>query len=177
MPQQIVFGGGCFWCTEAVFKRLRGVVAVMPGYAGGDTPNPTYGELMSGNSKHAEVIRVEYDPAAAPLEILLSVFFSAHDPTTRNRQGNDVGSQYRSLILYETDDQRRAVEAFIKKLTDDKVFAKPIVTEIKKLEAFYEAETYHRDYYDKNRDQPYCQFVIDPKIKKLREKFERYLKE
>lgn len=177
MTQHITFGGGCFWCTEAVFKRLRGVVSVMSGYAGGMVENPTYYQVVAGNTGHAEVIQVEYDPKVIPLEILLSVFFSAHDPTTRNRQGYDVGDQYRSIVLYETDQQHQTIESFMQKLQKDNVFAKPIVTEVKKIEAFYEAEEYHQDYYDRNRDQGYCQVIIDPKIKKLKEKFSEYLKQ
>lgn len=170
-----IFGGGCFWCTEAVFKELRGVVAVMPGYAGGSKENPTYHDVSSGKTGHAEVIRIEYDPAQISHETLLAVFFATHDPTTFNRQGADVGTQYRSIIFYTSAAHKKAAEKFIAELNASGG-GRPIVTEVKPFEQFYEAEAYHLDYYAKNKDQQYCQVVIDPKLQKLREKFAELLK-
>ncbi len=176
-----VFGGGCFWCTEAVFKELRGVAEVMPGYAGGSAKPgasaPTYEAVCTGTTGHAEAIRIEFDPKYITFNNLLTVFFATHDPTTLNRQGNDVGTQYRSIILYTSDEQRREAEAFIKKLNDSDPGGRPIVTEIKPLDKFYEAENYHRDYFAKNQNQPYCQLIIEPKVEKLQAKFAELLKE
>lgn len=171
-----VFGGGCFWCTEAVFGELRGVISVMPGYAGGTVVNPTYEAVCMGNTGHAEVIRIEFDPAQISFNDLLTVFFATHDPTTLNRQGNDVGTQYRSIVLYTTPAQKTDAEAFIKKLTDSDPKGKPVVTEIKPLEKFYDAEDYHRNYFKNNSQQPYCQVIIEPKVLKLQEKFADLLK-
>ena len=171
-----VFGGGCFWCTEAVFKELRGVLAVMPGYAGGRIENPTYEQICGGNTGHAEVIRIEFDPAQIRYEDLLTVFFATHDPTTPNRQGNDIGTQYRSIILYTTDTQKRQSEEFIAGLNASASDGSPIISEIKPLEQFYEAEQYHRDYYEVNKDQPYCQLVIHPKLVKVQQKFAALMK-
>ena len=170
-----IFGGGCFWCTEAVFKMLRGVVGVLPGYAGGSMDKPSYDKVSSGKTGHAEVIRIEYNPSAISYETLLTVFFATHDPTTLNRQGADQGTQYRSIILYTSAEQKRAAQQMIKEL-NAVAGGKPIVTEVKPLNHFYEAESYHRDYYAKNPDQSYCQVVIDPKLKKVREKFAELLK-
>lgn len=158
-----VFGGGCFWCTEAIFSRLKGVLSVVPGYAGGTT-------------EHAEVIKVEFDPAIISYQQLLKVFWFTHDPTSLNRQGPDAGTEYRSIILYTSDQQRKRAEESKQELINQKVFDKPIVTEIKPLSAFYEAESYHKDFYSKNYEQPYCQFVISPKIAKFREKFSNLIK-
>ncbi len=174
--QTIVFGGGCFWCVEAVFQRLKGVSSVLSGYAGGETKNPNYYSVSGGNTGHAEVIQVVYDPQVVSFEVLLSVFFAFHDPTTLNRQGNDMGTQYRSAIFYTTENQKQEAEKFIQKLEEEKTFANKIVTEIKQLDTFYEAESYHKNYYDNNQDQPYCQIMIDPKIAKLRSKFSHLLK-
>jgi peptide-methionine (S)-S-oxide reductase len=171
-----VFGGGCFWCTEAVFKMLDGVASVLPGYAGGTTSDPTYEEVSTGATGHAEVIRIEYDPAKVKYEDLLTVFFATHDPTTLNRQGNDVGTQYRSIVLYATEAQKEAAEHYVMDLEASSPGGKPIVTEIKPLERFYEAEDYHKDYFAKNPDKPYCSFVITPKVKKAKEKFAAMLK-
>lgn len=173
--QIAVFGGGCFWCTEAIFQRLKGVVSVKSGYAGGDTKNPTYESVSSGQSDHAEVIQIEYKPEEVTYETLLDVFFSMHDPTTLNQQGADIGSQYRSIILYTSSEQKNSAEEYIKKLTVDQTFSSPIVTEIKPLEKFYEAEEYHKQYYNNNPDKPYCQVVINPKIAKLRQKYSHLL--
>ena len=171
-----VFGGGCFWCTEAVFERLRGVIAVMPGYAGGTLPNPTYRQVGSGKTGHAEVVRVIYDPAQISYRDLLTVFFATHDPTTLNRQGADIGTEYRSVILYANDEQKREAEAFIAELNAPDAFNGRIVTEVSPLTAFYEAEEYHREYYRTNRAAPYCQYVIDPKMDKLNKRFRALLK-
>jgi peptide-methionine (S)-S-oxide reductase len=169
--ETIVFGGGCFWCTEAVFSMLKGINKVTPGYAGGVTKNPTYGQVCRGDTGHAEVLKIEYEPKAVALEKLLEVFFTTHDPTSLNRQGSDLGSQYRSILLYDSKDQKEKVEAFIRKIQNN--FDKPIVTEIKKLEQFYPAEPYHQKYYEKNPLQPYCIFVIRPKVEKLRKVLNR----
>lgn len=167
--ESIVFGGGCFWCTEAIFRRLKGVVRVTSGYAGGSTANPTYEEVCSGKTGHAEVVKIEYDPQAAKLAILLELFFAMHDPTSKDRQGNDTGSQYRSIILYSSAGQKKEAEASMKRISGG--YKKPIVTELKKLTAFYPAEEYYKDYYENNRYQPYCALVISPKLSKLKEKF------
>lgn len=168
MPQQeqTTFGAGCFWCTEAVFQRLPGVLSVMPGYAGGTKPKPTYEEVSTGKTGHAEVARITYDPSRITFEKLLEAFWTAHDPTTMNRQGADVGTQYRSAIFYHNSQQKLAVEK--SKAEAQKLFERPIVTEITPLANFYEAENYHRDYYNKNPNAPYCVFVIKPKLKKLK---------
>jgi peptide-methionine (S)-S-oxide reductase len=171
-----VFGGGCFWCTEAVFDELRGVRSVLSGYAGGSLQNPTYEQVCSGQTGHAEVIRVEFDPAEIAYKDLLTVFFATHDPTTLNRQGNDVGTQYRSTILYTSEQQKRDAEAFIKELNDSHTFGSPVVTTVEPLEAFYPAEDYHQKYYQKNPYQPYCQFAIPPKLHKLNKQFTKLLK-
>jgi peptide-methionine (S)-S-oxide reductase len=171
-----VFGGGCFWCTEAVFGRLEGVVSVMPGYAGGTLANPTYQQVCTGQTGHAEVTRVKYDPARISFNDLLVVFFATHDPTSLNRQGADVGTEYRSVIFYTTDDQKRAAEAMIAQLNDSDPAGKRIVTEVLPLDAFYEAEDYHQDYYRNNSLAPYCQVVIDPKLRKLHKQFSALLK-
>ncbi len=171
-----VFGGGCFWCTEAVFEQLRGVVSVMPGFAGGTTKNPSYSQVCSGRTGHAEVVRVEYDPAQVSYDDLLTVFFATHDPTTLNRQGADVGTEYRSAIFYTSDDQKRRAESFIKELNSSDSRGDPIVTEVRPLDAFYEAEDYHREYFRNNAALPYCQFVIAPKLSKLHKNFSELLK-
>jgi peptide-methionine (S)-S-oxide reductase len=175
--QLATFGGGCFWCTEAVFQELKGVIGVKPGYAGGHTKNPTYREVCSGTTGHAEVIQIEYDPNLVPFEKLLEVFFQTHDPTTLNRQGNDIGTQYRSVIFYHNDQQRKISEQIIQRLAEAKVFRSPIVTQLEKLDVFYEAEDYHHDYFSANPDQPYCEALILPKLKKFRKVFAEDLKE
>jgi peptide-methionine (S)-S-oxide reductase len=162
------FGGGCFWCLEAVFDLLRGIHDVAPGYAGGHVDGPTYEEVCTGTTGHAEVIRITYDPTVITYRDLLEVFFSMHDPTTPDRQGNDVGPQYRSIILYESDQQKREAEEFITRLSGESVWENPIVTEVVPLEAFHPAEDYHRDYFARNSQQPYCQAVIAPKVAKMR---------
>jgi peptide-methionine (S)-S-oxide reductase len=174
--QKVVFGGGCFWCTEAVFKMLKGIISVEPGYAGGTKANPTYEEVSSGTTGHAEAIQLEYDPRLIKFEELLTVFFASHDPTTKDRQGNDVGEQYRSMILCGTEKQMKEAEKFIKDLNASNEHGSSIVTEVKMLDAFYSAESYHKDYYHFHKDQPYCQVVINPKLKKVQEKFAELLK-
>jgi peptide-methionine (S)-S-oxide reductase len=171
-----VFGGGCFWCTEAVFERLRGVVSVMPGYSGGRIANPSYEQVCTGDTGHAEVSRVEYDPGRISFQDLLVVFFSTHDPTSLNRQGADVGTEYRSVIFYTTEEQRRAAEAIIAELNNSEPGGTPIVTEVVPLQVFYPAENYHRQYYANNTFAPYCQVVIEPKLRKLHKKFGELLK-
>lgn len=165
------FGSGCFWCTEAIFQQLRGVSSVKSGYAGGASENPTYREVCSGESGHAEVIQVEYDPTVISYDELLEVFWRTHDPTTLNRQGNDIGSQYRSVIYYHDEMQEKLAFSYLKKLTEEKLWSDPIVTEVSPLPKFYEAEIYHDDYYNQNRNQPYCTFVVAPKVEKLRKIF------
>lgn len=171
-----VFGGGCFWCTEAVFKMFFGVQAVTSGYAGGKTEHPTYEDVSSGRTGHAEVVRVDYDTAKVSYETLLTVFFASHDPTTQNRQGEDVGTQYRSIILYTTEEQKQATEKFIANLNASSELGGKITTEVRPLQKFFEAEEYHRDYYVRNGSAPYCQAVINPKLKKVQEKFADFLK-
>ena len=169
-----VFGGGCFWCTEAVYKMLKGVISVIPGYAGGEKDNPTYEEVSSGKTGHAEVIKIEFNPKIISYRDLLTVFFAVHDPTTLNRQGNDVGTQYRSIILYKSPEQKRLAGEFIKEIDEPD---SRVVTEVELLGKFYGAEKYHRDYYFKNSSHPYCQLIISPKLEKLRDEFERLIKE
>ena len=171
-----VFGGGWLWCTEAIFSELKGVSRVAPGYAGGTTPNPTYEAVCSGKTGHAEVTRIEFDPGQISFKDLLIVFFATHDPTTLNRQGNDVGTQYRSAIFSTTDAQKSDAEAFIKQLTESDPGGKPIVTEVKPLDKFYEAEDYHHEYFKNNPAQPYCQVIIEPKVQKLEKQFAELLK-
>lgn len=171
-----VFGGGCFWCTEAVFKMLKGVSSVLPGYAGGAKENPTYEEVSSGKTGHAEVVQVEYDPKLVKYETLLTIFFASHDPTTMNRQGADVGTQYRSVIFYTTEDQKKEAEDFIKELNASSKMGAPIVTAVEPLDKFWVAENYHRDYFAKNPGNPYCEVVINPKLEHIKERFAELLK-
>jgi peptide-methionine (S)-S-oxide reductase len=166
-----VFGGGCFWCTEAVFANLRGVTSVMPGYTGGHTQNPTYEQVSTGETGHAESIKIEFDPSQVSFHDLLTVFFATHDPTTLNRQGNDVGTQYRSAVFYTSPQQKQEAESFIAKITASDPGGRPVVTEIKPLDVFYDAESYHRNYFKNNPNQPYCQLIIEPKVEKLQKEF------
>lgn len=161
----VVLGGGCFWCVEALYETLDGVEAVASGYAGGSVPNPDYRQVSTGSTGHAEVVKVTFDPATISLDSLLSFFWQAHDPTTLNRQGADVGTQYRSIILYRSPEQKAAAEKSMQAAQE--LFSKPIVTEIAPLDSFYKAEDYHQDYFKNNRNAPYCQYVIAPKLKKL----------
>ena len=163
-------GGGCFWCLEAAFLDLKGVRSVVSGYAGGTVPNPTYRQVCAGTTGHAEVVQVTFDPAQIDYLTLLEVFFTVHDPTTLNRQGADVGTQYRSVIFWHDEAQRAAAEEFIARLTRERVWSAPIVTELAPLPDFYPAEDYHQDYYRQNPYQGYCQVVISPKLAKLRER-------
>lgn len=177
MAQQFemaTFGGGCFWCTEAVFQRLKGVEKVVSGYAGGHVPNPSYRAVCNGTTGHAEVVQVTYDPAEISYQELLEVFFSTHDPTTLNRQGNDVGTQYRSIILYHDDRQREIAERVKEEAAA--LYRDPIVTQIVPLDTFYPAEDYHQDYFNSNPYQPYCQVVINPKVNKFRKQFAEKLR-
>jgi peptide-methionine (S)-S-oxide reductase len=169
--------GGCFWCLEAVFQQLRGVERVESGYAGGHRPHPSYEDVCGGATGHAEVVQVTFDPDAIAFRDLLQVFFTIHDPTTPNRQGADVGTQYRSAIFYHTPEQKAEAERVIADLTAAKVWDDPIVTEVKPLDAFYPAEQYHRDYYRRNPNQAYCRAVIAPKVAKARREFLAKLKE
>ncbi len=172
-----VFGGGCFWCTEAVFKMLKGVTSVLPGYAGGTTSNPTYEEVSSGNTGHAECTQVIFDPKEISYEDLMSVFFGSHDPTSLNKQGNDVGTQYRSVVFYTTPEQKTKAENYIKEINSSTENGKDIVTEIVSLDKFYVAENYHKDYYETHKDQAYCELVINPKLEKVQHKFANLLKD
>lgn len=174
--ETIIFGGGCFWCTEAVFKMLKGVTSVLPGYSGGIVPNPTYEQVCSGTTGHAECTKVEYNPDEVKLKDLLTVFFGSHDPTTVNRQGNDVGTQYRSVIFYTNDAQKEVVEHFIHEINTSSSFGKDIITEVEPLKEFYVAENYHQDYFAKNPSVPYCEIIINPKLEKVKEHFASLLK-
>lgn len=168
--ERIVLGGGCFWCLESVMELVDGVVEATSGYAGGDTVDPTYEEVCTGKTGHAEVVAVDYDPASVSLEKLLEVFFASHDPTTLNRQGADVGSQYRSIVLYQAGDQEQRVRTFLEEAREG--FDGRIVTEVEALARFYSAEEYHQDYYEKNPDRPYCSSVISPKVEKAKKMLE-----
>jgi peptide-methionine (S)-S-oxide reductase len=175
--ETVVLGGGCFWCLEAVYQQMEGVLSVESGYMGGRKPEPTYREVCSGTSGHIEVVRVAFDPGVASFRDILEVFFAIHDPTTRDRQGNDVGSQYRSVIFYSSDEQRSAAEQIIRELTAEHIWQDPIVTEIQPATTFYRAEDYHQEYFRNNSQQPYCSFVVAPKVKKFREKFANRVKQ
>jgi peptide-methionine (S)-S-oxide reductase len=169
--QTAVFGGGCFWCIEAVFNRLTGVKSAVSGYMGGHVDNPSYRQVCNGDTGHVEVVEVKFDPSKISYKDLLEVFFSVHDPTTENRQGNDVGEQYRSVIYYTTPEQEKEAEETIASLNATKAFPEPIVTSIEPAAKFYPAEDYHQLYYDNNATQPYCQLVIAPKLRKFEKKF------
>lgn len=169
-------GGGCFWCIEAVYDSLQGVISVESGYSGGQLPNPTYEDICGGDTGHAEVIRVTFDPAVVTYRDILGIFFEIHDPTTLNAQGNDIGTQYRSVIYFHTPEQKAAAEAVIQALTEAKTFSRPIVTEVALAPQFYVAEPYHQEYFERNPRQPYCQYVVSPKIAKFRKQFAARLK-
>ncbi len=175
--ESAVFGGGCFWCVEAVFQRLDGVASVESGYAGGHVENPTYEQICSKTTGHAEVCRITYDPQKVSYANLLEVFFRTHDPTTKDQQGNDVGPQYRSIILWENDEQKHVAVEVTKNLDASGAWDRPIVTEIESLKKFYPAENYHQDYYQNNPQQGYCRFVIAPKIEKFEKAFSGMLRE
>lgn len=170
------FGGGCFWCTEAIFDRVNGVEKVISGYSGGKKENPTYQEISNGNTGHAEVIQIVFDPAKVSYDELLKIFWETHDPTTLNRQGNDVGDQYRSVVFYNSPGQKEKAEYYKNELEKSGIYASPVVTKIEPLQKFYPAENYHQDYYKLNPAQPYCQFVILPKVKKFEKIFADKLK-
>lgn len=164
-------GGGCFWCLDAIYRQLRGVEKVESGYAGGTKPNPSYREVCGGNTGHAEVVQITYDPSVISYRDLLDVFFTIHDPTTQDRQGGDIGTQYRSVILTHSDEQARIAREAIADVSAEKIWDDPIVTQIRPLETFYPAERYHQDYFANNPNQPYCQVVIEPKVAKFRRKY------
>ncbi len=174
--ETITLGGGCFWCVEAVYSELRGVVKVESGYSGGEVKNPSYREVCTGRTGHAEVAQVTFDPRLISLKEILTVFFSVHDPTTLNRHGPDVGTQYRSVIFYRDEAQKRTALAVMKEISAEKLYSKPLVTEVVPFAAFYKAEDYHQDYYALHGHEPYCQFVISPKLAKFRQKFTAILK-
>jgi peptide-methionine (S)-S-oxide reductase len=174
--ETVTFGGGCFWCTEAVFQNLKGVLTVESGYAGGHVSNPSYEQVCMGNTGHAEVIQITFDPSLISYEDVLEVFWKTHDPTTLNRQGADVGTQYRSVVFYHSENQRKEAEVMKQKLSEEKIWDKPIVTEISPLMNYYKAENYHQNYYNTHSSQPYCSFVITPKIQKLKKSFSEKLK-
>ncbi len=171
MSKKATFGGGCFWCTEAVFQNVKGVIKSVSGYMGGAVKNPTYEQVCSGNTGHAEVIEVEYDPAVISYNELLLIFFKTHNPTTLNRQGNDSGTQYRSVIFFEDEEQKAEAEAMIKQLDAEGIFDQKIVTQVTPAEVFYKAENYHQNYFNNNSNQPYCAFVIQPKLNKFIKEF------
>lgn len=168
--------GGCFWCLEAVFQRVKGVEKVTSGYAGGTGANPSYEDVSSGESGHAETVELEFDSDVVTYKELLDIFFTIHDPTTINRQGNDVGPQYRSAISFISEEQKKEAQEFIENLAKSGEYENPIVTEVERLTAFFPAEDYHQNYYNGNQQQPYCQLIISPKIKKFEEKFQQLLK-
>lgn len=171
-----ILGGGCFWCLETAYRLLQGVNGVVSGYAGGPKAQPTYEEVASGTTGHAEVVKIEYDSKIISFQRILEVFFTLHDPTTLNQQGQDIGEQYRSAIFYKTERQKKEAEETIEKLTREKIFEKPIVTAILPLREFYPAEDYHQEYYRKNPKKAYCQLIINPKLEKMTEKFTAWLK-
>jgi len=175
--QIAVFGGGCFWCTETLFARLKGVISATAGYAGGTVPNPTYEQVCGGKTGHAEAAKIEFDSNVISFEDLLTIFFFTHDPTTLNRQGNDVGTQYRSVIFYTNDGQRAEADRFIQKLEEQHAYDKPIVTHVQPLDIFYEAEDYHKNYYEMHKNQPYCDLIIGPKVEKLEKRYASLLKD
>jgi len=177
VTETALLGGGCFWCLEAVFDELSGVLSVESGYAGGTNPDPTYDDVCSGRTGHAEVVRITFDPAKLSFRELLTVFFTIHDPTTKNRQGNDVGTQYRSVIFCQTPEQRAAATAVIAELTAARLWRDPIVTGVADAATFYPAEAYHQEYFTRNGRQPYCQAVVAPKVAKFRKHFSDRLKQ
>jgi peptide-methionine (S)-S-oxide reductase len=176
MQETATIGGGCFWCTEAVFDSVIGVEDVVSGYAGGHTENPTYQEVCSETTGHAEVIQLKFDPAEISYKEVLAIFFGTHDPTTLNRQGNDIGSSYRSAIFYHSPEQKETAENVIKEITEQGIFDDPIVTEVTEFTNFYPAEDYHQNYFENNPNQPYCSAVVSPKVSKFRKAFADRLK-
>jgi len=174
--EKATLGGGCFWCTEAVYQQLKGVVSVSPGYSGGHDKNPTYEEVCQGTTGHAEVVQISFNPSEVSFDEILEVFFEVHDPTTLNRQGADVGTQYRSVIFYHSEEQKQAAIKAIEKLNISKLLPKPVVTEVTPFTQFYEAEGYHKNYFNRNQNQPYCRMVVSPKVQKFRKLFKEHLK-
>ncbi len=174
--EMATLAGGCFWCVEAVYDRVKGVISVESGYIGGQVPNPTYEAVCMGRTGHAEAVRITFDPAVVSYRELLEMFFAVHDPTTLNRQGNDVGTQYRSGIFYHSPAQRATAEQLVAELTREKTFERPIVTEVVPAGPFYEAEDYHQEYFARNPSQPYCTYVVNPKVAKFRQRFAAKLK-
>lgn len=175
--QTATFANGCFWCTEAIFKRLKGVFEVTSGYSGGKVENPTYEQVCTGITGHAEAIQIQFDPTIISYTTLLRIFFATHDPTTLNRQGNDIGTQYRSAIFYHSEEQKEQALDLKSELEKEKIYDGSIVTEILPFVAFYKAEEYHKNYYDRNKNAPYCRLIIDPKVRKLLKMFEKNVKE
>ncbi|HBH47578.1 MAG TPA: peptide-methionine (S)-S-oxide reductase [Bacteroidales bacterium] len=175
--QTATLGSGCFWCTEAIFERVEGVSNVQPGFSGGDIINPSYKEVVTGRTGHAEVVQFDYDPAVISYPEILEIYFKTHDPTQLNRQGNDIGTQYRSVIFYHNTEQKKVAEELKSKLDREGIWNKPIVTAIEAFSNFYKAEDYHNDYYANNPNQGYCQYVITPKVEKFEKVFKSYLKE
>ena len=175
--EQATLAGGCFWCTEAIFKRIKGISEVVSGYSGGEMQNPDYETVSGGSTEHAEAIQITFDPKIISYERLLEIFFHLHDPTTLNQQGNDIGTQYRSIILYHSDEQKKTAEQVRKRIEEEHVYENPIVTEIVPFENFYKAEDYHQNYYENNREAGYCRVIIDPKIKKLLREFQEEIKQ
>ena len=168
------FGGGCFWCVEAIFEDIRGVENVKSGYSGGKIKNPTYKQICTGKTNHAEICEITYNNKKISYANLIEIFFLSHDPTSLNRQGNDVGTQYRSIVMYNNENEKKIIEKHINYLNNNKIFKHPIVTEIVKFKVFYKAENYHQDYYKNNINAPYCKVIISPKIESLREKIKQY---
>lgn len=174
--ETLILAGGCFWCIEAIFKDLKGVESVVSGYSGGEKENPTYEEVSNGTTGYAEAIEVTFDPSIISRKDILEIFFKIHDPTTLNRQGADVGTQYRSAVFYKNEDQKKTAEEVIQSITGEKVWNDPIVTEVTEFRNFYKAEDYHQDYFANNSRNPYCMIVIDPKVKKFRKEYAEKLK-
>ncbi len=173
--EKATLGGGCFWCTEAVYKELKGVTDIKPGYSGGHIKNPAYREVCTGRTGHAEVVQVTYDPEVVSFAEILEVFFMTHDPTTVNRQGNDVGTQYRSVIFYHNEEQKQIAENVIRQFEEKRIYNAPIVTEVIAFDKLYVAEDYHFNYFERNNNQPYCQFIVAPKVEKFKEIFKEKL--
>jgi len=171
-----VLGGGCFWCLEAVYQQMEGVLLVKSGYMGGRTPDPSYHDVCSGSTGHIEVVKITFDPAVTSYRDILEVFFTIHDPTTRDRQGNDAGPQYRSVIFFDSDEQRSTAEQTVREINAARIWDNPIVTEVRPASTFYPAEAYHQEYFRNNPQQPYCSFVVAPKVRKFREKFAHKLR-
>ena len=178
MPTQEIttLGGGCFWCLEAVFDDMAGVISVESGYMGGHVENPTYRAICTGSTGHVEVVQVTFDPSITTFRDILEVFFAIHDPTTRDRQGNDSGPQYRSAIFYHSPEQKAVAEEVIREIEKEKLWSNPVVTEVRPAEKFYVAEDYHQEYFQNNPNQPYCSYIVAPKLKKFREKFKQKVK-